>query len=64
MWRVNSICVYCDCGFMKPENLSLIANVTTVDGVLPALRGNAPPRTGNGWTRGRPEPRVQPYRAA
>jgi hypothetical protein len=64
MRRVNltRVCVYC--GFMKPENLSLIANVTTVDGVLPALRGNAPPRTGNGWTRGRPEPRVQPYRTA
>ena len=30
-------------GFMKPENLSLITNVTAVDGLLPALRAYAPP---------------------
>jgi hypothetical protein len=33
-------------GFMKPENLGLIANVPTVADVLPALRAYAPPRVG------------------
>jgi uncharacterized protein (TIGR00730 family) len=33
-------------GFMKPENLNLITNVTTVDGLLPALRAYTPPRVG------------------
>jgi uncharacterized protein (TIGR00730 family) len=31
-------------GFIKPENRELIINVGTVDEVLPALRGYAPPR--------------------
>jgi uncharacterized protein (TIGR00730 family) len=31
-------------GFMKPENLDLITNVTAVDDLLPALRAYAPPR--------------------
>jgi uncharacterized protein (TIGR00730 family) len=31
-------------GFMKPENLNLITNVTAVDDLLPALRAYAPPR--------------------
>ncbi|HWG12713.1 MAG TPA: TIGR00730 family Rossman fold protein [Streptosporangiaceae bacterium] len=31
-------------GFMKPENLDLIANVGAVADVLPALRAYAPPR--------------------
>jgi uncharacterized protein (TIGR00730 family) len=33
-------------GFMKQENLSLISNVTAVDGLLPALRAYTPPRVG------------------
>ena len=31
-------------GFMKPENLNLITNVTAVDDLLPALRAYTPPR--------------------
>jgi hypothetical protein len=31
---------------MKPENLSLISDVTDVDGLLPALRAYTPPRVG------------------
>jgi hypothetical protein len=33
-------------GFMKPENLSLISNVATVDDLLPALRSYRAPRVG------------------
>ena len=33
-------------GFMKQQNLSLISNVTSVDGLLPALRAYTPPRVG------------------
>ena len=33
-------------GFMKEQNLSLIANVTTVDALLPALRAYTAPRVG------------------
>ena len=33
-------------GFMKPENLNLITNVTAVDGLLPALRAYTSPRVG------------------
>jgi uncharacterized protein (TIGR00730 family) len=33
-------------GFMKPENLALIANVPTVGDLLPALRSYTPPRVG------------------
>ncbi len=33
-------------GFMKEQNLSLITNVPTVGGVLPALRAYTPPRVG------------------
>ena len=33
-------------GFMKEQNLSLISNVTAVDGLLPALAAYTPPRVG------------------
>jgi uncharacterized protein (TIGR00730 family) len=33
-------------GFMKPENLSLISNVATVDGLLPALEAYRAPSVG------------------
>jgi hypothetical protein len=33
-------------GFMKEQNLSLITNVPTVDGLLPALDAYTPPRVG------------------
>ena len=33
-------------GFMKPENLSLISNVATVDGLLPALEAYRAPTVG------------------
>ena len=34
------------CGFMKEQNLSLITNVTTLDGLLPAFEAYRPPRVG------------------